>query len=138
MKRLIIDTNILFLALRAKGYQIREVLARKEYRFYAPNFIMVEIFKHKDKLLKHTQTTEDEVNEFLNKVLQHIHFVNEELISTGNFIEAYRLCSNVDEKDTPFVALTLELEGQLWTRDKQLVQGLTRKGFTAFFEEEAA
>lgn len=84
--------------------------------------------------MKQTQATEDEVNEFLNKSLRNIHFVNEEMISTGSFVEAYRLCRDVDEKDTPFVALALELEGELWTRDKKLAQGLVRKGFAKFFE----
>lgn len=96
---------------------------------------MVEIFKHKEKLLNQTQVSEDEVNEFLNKSLRHIHFINEELISVGSFVEAYRLCGDVDEKDTPFVALTLAVEGELWTRDKALVEGLVRKGFNAFFDE---
>lgn len=136
MRIVIVDTNILFISLRKNGTKVREILGRRDYRFYAPNFLMVEIFKHKGKLLKQTNASEDEVNEFLNKSLRHIHFVNEELISIGSFVEAYRLCGDVDEKDTPFVALTLELEGEFWTRDNKLVQGLTRKGFTAFFDDD--
>jgi predicted nucleic acid-binding protein len=52
----------------------------------------------------------------------------EETISTTNFIHAY------DEKDTPFVALTLEIEGVLWTKDEKLKVGLRKKGFNHFFE----
>ncbi|WP_413176102.1 PIN domain-containing protein [Anabaena azotica] len=40
----------------------------------------------------------------------------------------------MDESDTPHVALTLELEGLLWTGDKKLKEGLIRKGFDKFFE----
>jgi predicted nucleic acid-binding protein len=41
----------------------------------------------------------------------------------------------VDEKDTPFVALTLELKAELWTKDDTLKRGLIKKGFNSFFEE---
>ncbi len=135
MKVVIVDTNILFAAMRAKESPIRSILTRSKRRFVAPNFLVSEIFKHKEKLLRYSKASEDEVNEFLMKSLQKISFVNEEMISTGGFIEAYKLCKDVDEKDTPFVALTLELDGELWTRDKALIQGLTKKGFTAFFDE---
>lgn len=39
------------------------------------------------------------------------------------------------KKDTPFVALALEMEAQLWTRDQELKDGLRRKGFDRFFDE---
>lgn len=49
-------------------------------------------------------------------------------------MEAYRLCRDVDEKDTPYVALSIHLDGQLWTDDMVLKTGLKRKGFSSFFE----
>jgi len=83
------------------------VLEREDCRFFTPNFLMVEIFKHKERILQKSKIGEDEVYEILYKTLHKINFVNEETISLGNFIEAYRLCVNIDENDTPFVALTL-------------------------------
>ena len=68
-------------------------------------------------------------------MLHKITFINEETISLENFIEAYKLCGNIDEKDTPFVALTLEIEGELWTNDVVLKRGLIKKGFDYFFDE---
>jgi predicted nucleic acid-binding protein len=40
----------------------------------------------------------------------------------------------VDEKDTPYIALTLHLDGRFWTDDTTLKTALRAKGFTAFFE----
>ena len=133
MKPIIVDTNILFAAMRSANSRIREVLERPDLSFYAPNFLIVEIFKHKEKILYKSKAREEEVYEFLHQLLSKIQFINEEHLSLGNIIEAYRLCKDVDEKDTIFVALTLELEGELWTRDEALKVGLIKKGFNSFF-----
>ena len=39
------------------------------------------------------------------------------------------MCKDVDETDTPFVALALELNIPLWSGDKKLVKGLKIKEF---------
>ena len=134
MKKVIVDTNIIFKALRGRHSQIRSLLYHSGYSFFAPNFIVVEIFKHKERIVRASKASENEVLELLEKILQNIKFVNEEFIGTGNYIHAHKLCSDIDEKDTLFVALTLELEGFLWTEDIELKNGLKRKGFNQFFE----
>ena len=55
-------------------------------------------------------------------------------IPIGTWLEARRLCHDVDPKDTPFVALALHVDGRLWTGDEELKAGLRRKGFNRFFE----
>lgn len=45
----VIDTNVVFKALRLKYSSLREVLNQGTYHFYAPKFLLVEIFKHKEK-----------------------------------------------------------------------------------------
>jgi len=42
------------------------------------------------------------------------------------------LTKNVDEFDTPFVALSLELASPLWTGDKKLIKGLKQKELIGF------
>ncbi|PSQ84453.1 MAG: hypothetical protein BRD44_00900 [Bacteroidetes bacterium QS_7_67_15] len=46
------------------------------------------------------------------------------------------LCHDIDETDTPHVALVFELDGELWTGDKKLKEGLRENGFDRFFEPE--
>ena len=49
-------------------------------------------------------------------------------------MEAYRLCKGIDEKDTPYVALTLHMDGRFWTEDEQLKTALRVRGFDRFFK----
>lgn len=133
-KIIVVDTNIVFKALRLKNSYIREILNQEQYHFYAPKFLLVEIFKHKEKILKNNTQLEDEFYEYLNLLLQRITFVNEDIISIGNYLEAYRLCKDIDEKDVPFIALTIQLEFDLWTFDQPIKTGLINKGFEHFFE----
>ncbi len=135
MKRIVIDSNLIFSALRGKESITRNRILNSQEVLFTPNFLIGEIFKHKESILKKSKASEEETLEFLLKILNKIHFINEENISTGNFIEAYRLCHDVDEKDIPFVALALELGYELWTRDEELKNGLKKKGFNHFIEE---
>ncbi len=82
MKNIIHDSNIIFKAFRGKNSTIRDKLYNPDINFYAPNFLVVEIFKHKERIVKASKIGEDEVYELLEKILQRINFVNEEFIST--------------------------------------------------------
>ena len=135
MKKVIIDSNIVFSALRGKSSLTRDKILNSQDKYYAPNFLIGEIFKHKERILKKSKASEEETLEYLLKILSRINFISEDSISTRNFIAAYRLCKDIDEKDTPFIALSLELEYELWTRDNELKSGLIKKGFDDFYEE---
>lgn len=73
----------------------------------------------------------------LQMLLENIRFFDEDAISIGSWTEAWRLCRDVDEKDVAYVALTLELQADLWTGDKELETGLRKKGFTRFITPSA-
>jgi predicted nucleic acid-binding protein len=130
--RVVVDTGIIFSSLLSHSAEQRKILFNREYKFYSPNFVFLEIFKHKEKILKHTKTSEAEVFEYLISILRKIHFMNEEIISIDNRMIAYELCKDVDRNDTPFVALALELDAYLWSSDKKLIKGLKKKGTTDF------
>jgi predicted nucleic acid-binding protein len=107
LKKLIVDTNIMFSVLLGKSKKIREILfSSEDFKPYSCKFSIVEPFKHKDKLIKN---------------------------SDDSLREAYVLCNDIDEKDLLFVALAIELDGLLWTGDKELLKGLKSKGFEKVF-----
>src|SRR5437870_8286861 len=68
---------------------------------FSPRFVVVELFKHKERIAALTQLDEDELLECLNALLARIRFVDEGLIPIGAWMEGRRLCE-VDLKDAPF------------------------------------
>src|ERR1043165_1134995 len=120
MKTVVIDTNIVFAALRFKNHSFRKTLDRTDIKVYAPYFLAVELFKHKERIREKSLLTEEETIQILSKILEKITLVNETQISISNFIEAYHLCKDIDPKDTVFVALALECEAGIWTKDQEL------------------
>lgn len=135
MKKVIVDTNILFSALLGKSKHLREaILSDKEIAFYSCKFIFVELFKYKDKIREKSSLDEDEILELLHSLLSKIKIFNEETVTNESLQKAYDLCKDIDEKDTPFVAITIELSGLLWTKDSKLKDGLISKGFDSFFD----
>ncbi len=135
MRKIIIDHNILFAAIHTKTSLTRRRLLDSPFSFYTPNYLVTELFKHRQRIVEKSKAAEEDVFNYLNQVIQKIHFFNEELISLENFFEAYHLCKDVDENDTAYIALTLELRGELWTRDEVLKAGLRQRGLDRFFDE---
>lgn len=129
-----VDTNILFSALiSGEKSAFAELLLRSEHEFFACETMLVEIFKHKERILKFAKISDDDLARFYHSLLNRINLHKETLIALEHRLIAYDLCHDVDETDTPHVALTLELEAVLWTGDKRLKEGLERKGFKDFF-----
>lgn len=135
MKNIIVDSNIIFSSLRSSHSITRRRIKNSKDTLYAPNFLIGEIFKHKERILRKSNASEEETYEYLFQVLNKINFINEKNISTRNFILAYHLCKDIDEKDTTFIALSLEMGYEVWTRDQILKNGLRQKGFDNFFDE---
>jgi putative PIN family toxin of toxin-antitoxin system len=132
-KAVVVDTNLIFSALVSRASKIREILFYSNLAFYCPNFVITEIYIHKDKLLRYSKLNEKELYLYLNEIVERITFIPSEYISKVSREKAYDLCKDVDEKDTPFVALAIELKIPLWTGDKRLKEGLRSKGFVNFY-----
>ena len=133
IKIIVVDVNIIISALISNSRRIRKILARSDVQFVSPKFIVVELFKHAPKIQKAAKLSRDEVLELLSFIINRIKFYEEDLISVGSWAEAFRLCRDVDEKDTPYIALALELSADIWTNDEELKIGLSRKGFDKFY-----
>ena len=133
--KLVVDTNVFFsLLLRRDMAQRRKLLTEPGRIFYCPRFFLVELFKHKERLARASALSEEELLECLHELLTRVHFIEEGAIAVGTWMEARRLCREVDPKDTAFVALALHLDCLLWTDDEELKRGLRQRGFDRFHE----
>ena len=120
-----------------KNKKFRNVfLGQENVILYSCKYAIVELFKYKDKIQKYSSFDEDEILELLYTLLKKINLFDENALTDESLKKAFDLCKDVDEKDIPFVAVTIELEGLLWTGDKKLKKGLELKGFNSFFEIE--
>ena len=70
----------------------------------------------------------------LHTLLNQLTFIHEADIPIGVWVEAFRLCKEIDPKDTPYIALTLHMEGNFWTEDQVLKVALRKQNFVEFFE----
>jgi predicted nucleic acid-binding protein len=129
----VVDTNVVFSALLKRQSQVRQTLFTAQRQFISPRFIVVELFKRKERIARLSELTHDELLEQLNATINRLTFVDESAIGIGAWIEGRRLCRDIDLKDTPFVALALHAGAELWTQDEPLKAGLRRNGFEHFF-----
>lgn len=128
---IVIDTNILISSLINPESKIANIILNpySKYKFYSCYFMYIEIFKYKDKLLKLSKLEENEFLELIYYILKKITFINEENIPDTLWKDAYKLTKDIDEKDTPFIALSIFLDSKIWTGDKKLTDGLNKKWF---------
>ena len=126
---IVVDTNIVFSGLLSPKGTISDVIINsyKTFDFYCPNFVLEELENHKFKLLKLTGLSEKELDVLKFILFKKIDFINLETVSLNTFENAFEITKDIDEFDTPFVALAMELKSPLWTGDKKLIKGLKKK-----------
>ena len=133
--KVVVDANILFSALLREENRHAEILLTEAgNEFFTPRFVVVEIFKHKGKILKYTKCSEEVLLELLHRLLKRLYFMDEDLIALPSWREAWELIKDTDGKDLPYLAMAIELDARIWTNDAQLKDGLRSKGFDRFYE----
>ncbi len=138
MKKIIVDTNIIFSCLLNSQGTIGDIIFNSDnvFDFYSNQYMRVEIHKHWNRLKKISKLTDLELQTAYGKMLTRIIFINEELIPQTDWEKAEQLVKEIDLDDTDFVALTKFLKGILWTGDKPLYEGLRSKRFRTVYNTQ--
>jgi predicted nucleic acid-binding protein len=134
MDKIVIDSNKIFSMLLSNNVKTREFLFADDKIFYAPNFLFLEIFRLKEKILKFTKLSDGEFTSTFNIIFERINFIGRNYISDSYKQKALSLCADIDEADTPFVALALQIRAKIWTGDNILKKGLINKGVDIFVD----
>jgi predicted nucleic acid-binding protein len=132
---LIVDTNILMSALiTPQGRMFNHIIdISKKKHLFASHYVYIEIFHHKEKILKLNKLPESDLLELMLGLLNRIDFVSEEHISKEIWEKAYYFTKDIDLKDISHVALAIFKNAPLWTGDRRLTDHLRTKGFNLIF-----
>lgn len=132
MNTFILDSNIIWsTAYNAKSEigQFVLLVSPKEVRFYAPEFLKVEIERHFPKIVSLSGQTEEEVRIVLGLAYKKIEFISDDQIPYEFYRRSIPLVRDVDMDDLVFVALAEYMKELLWTGDRRLITGLKSKGY---------
>lgn len=138
MKKIIVDTNIIFSCLLNSHGSIGDLIFNSEniFVFYSNHYMQFEIRKHWSKLKHISKLTDNQLEIAYDKMMTKLIFINEELIPQPVWEKAESLVADIDIDDTDFVALTRYLKGSLWTGDKFLYDGLKLKRFRTVYNTQ--
>lgn len=130
--KIIVDTNVVFSAILSPSGKIGQILiyGRKQFEFYAPNLVKVEVKRHRDKIIQLGELTDTDFEDTRDDIFDCLNFISEEQIPYEYWEEAIPIVRDTDMDDIAFVVLSEYLDAQLWTGDKKLLKGLSNMGFT--------
>ncbi|MBP9883472.1 MAG: PIN domain-containing protein [Chitinophagales bacterium] len=123
----ILDANILLSGLLSQK-PFYEILAQRN-KIYIPEFGYTELGIYSNLILKRSKLEFPKLKAFTLRFVSGITVVPEFIYAGASTQSAMQWCADIDLKDTAYVALAIELECTLLTRDKPLQDGLKKKGF---------
>jgi predicted nucleic acid-binding protein len=129
--KIVVDANIIFSGILNSNGKIGDLLINSDkiFSFIAPNFLRTEIYSHYDKLVKISDLTLPQILESEYQIYKSITFISEEQISLESWQLANSLVSDIDLKDSIYIAYTKQFRCKLWTGDKKLINGLAKKNY---------
>lgn len=111
---MVVDANIIFAALIAKGV-IADILFTSKYSFYAPEECLYEIQKYESLLKKKTHRMN--IHTVFARLMSHIHFVANKTYKNS---KEKATAQSPDPNDAAYLALAHHLKCPLWSDDKEL------------------
>ena len=132
--KFIIDANIIFSGILNTNGKIGDLLinSRNYFDFIAPDFLRHEIRNKYQKIIKVSGLTLNQIQEIEYQIYKDIKFISDEQIKLSSWLIAEKLVSNIDPKDIPYIAFAKHFKCKIWSGDKVLIRGLSKKNFTQF------
>ena len=117
--RIIIDTNVLISALINPTSYIWFILELKNFKFLVPEFFLLELKKFSDliKWKLDKKSILESFNLLISNLFKNIIIIPEELY-LDMLPSAIEIMKNIDEKDSPFLALAMKLQCAILSNDE--------------------
>ncbi len=83
-------------------------------------------------MVKISNLTLEQVLESEFQICKSISFISDEQVSHSNWNIAENLVLEIDKKDISYIDFSKQFKAKVWSGDKALIRGLTKKGFSNF------
>ncbi|HEV2482821.1 MAG TPA: PIN domain-containing protein [Puia sp.] len=127
MQEFVVDANVLISVLISGKASYKLILSFLD--LFTPDFALEEIEKYNSVIFERSKLNRDELRHFTLHIFNELTVVPSFVISDEALAKATELAQDIDIKDVSYIALAIQLDLILLTRDKKLMQGLKRKGF---------
>ena len=127
MYNYILDTNVIMSMLISGKSAYKPIV--KFNSFVTIDYFFKEIDEYREIIFAKTKLEHNQLIDFTNQILSNITVLPRYVVSDENVKKATQLTKNVDFNDVWFIALSLEYNLTLLTRDVKLYKGLQKKGF---------
>jgi predicted nucleic acid-binding protein len=123
----VIDANIL-MSMLISGKSSYLTLSRY-YHFHLPAYALWELETYQDFVFAKSRLQPQQIRDFARDLFFRLKVYPALVIEPEKLAQADTLTSNIDRKDRDFLALALQLDLVLLSRDKPLVKGVKKKGY---------
>ena len=114
---LVVDANIIFSSMIKDG-TTAGLLVSENLKLITPEFVLSELWKHKDEILAMTHRSHEDFVKFLLIVETKVEVIpNSKIIP---FLERARTILPTHQKDAPYLALAIRYDCPIWSGDKKL------------------
>lgn len=94
-----------------------------------PDFALIEIEKYKDTIVAKSKLNDGEMRRFTFEIFQRLTVLPNYFLSAKSLKQAEGLIAAVDPKDISYVALAIQTNSILLTRDRPIYVAARQNGF---------
>ena len=99
------------------------------FDFTLPEFAFAELNLYKSVIAQKKRLDDNQFRNYAYTIFSLIKFIPTFILQEQSVKEARELCEKVDIKDVSYVALSIDTDLILLTRDEKLFKGLQKQGF---------
>jgi|TARA_Y100000310_G_scaffold338992_1_gene430250 predicted nucleic acid-binding protein len=115
--RLVVDTNRIIASL-IKDSVSRKIIKSGKIEFFTIRFGEVELSKYLNYIIEKARININEFTRIKESLFENIKVIDDSILR-AKMKEAKIIMDEIDENDTPFIALALTIENNgIWSEDK--------------------
>jgi predicted nucleic acid-binding protein len=127
MTDFVVDANILMSILISGKASYRPILSY--YNFVFPDYVLIEADKYQSMMFAKTKMQKEEFLQWSYFVFSNVTILPRYVLNSDVIEKSNKIVENIDPKDVSYVALAMQLDLVLLTRDAVLYTGLKKQGF---------